>query len=87
MPSEGSPRITFRCPAEVIEAMDACIASRNRSQSHDREWNRSDWIIAAIADKLNKTGYGRHKKLEIIIEHVEDNMPREVSGDIDELMS
>lgn len=87
MPSEGSPRITFRCPQELLDAMDCCIQARNKKQSHDREWNRSDWLIQAMTDLLNKAGYGRKMKLGIKAVKVDDNMPREVEGDIDELMT
>lgn len=84
--SLGTPRITIRVPEVLIEAMDSVIKSRNQAKAADREWSRTDWIVEAITEKLNKTGYGRKLKLGIRAIKYDDNMPREVEGDVDELM-
>lgn len=86
MPSLGSPKVVVRVPQEVIDAIDACVESRNEHQSADRPWTRSDWIVEAITDRMNKTGYGRGDKLQIKAVKVDDNAPREIEGDIDALM-
>jgi hypothetical protein len=86
MPSKGSPQVAVRLPQEVIDAIDACVESRNNAQGWDREWKRADWLVEAIVEKLNKTGYGRKLKLGIKAVKVDDNMPRELEGDIDALM-
>ena len=50
----GSPRIVLRLPAELIDTIDDCIASRNQ-QSRGQPMNRSEWIRAAINEKIAKT--------------------------------
>lgn len=87
MPSKGTPRYTFRIPQELMDAIDGCIKSRNKHKADDRPWDRTDWMIAAITEKLSKTLRDRRQSKHVKAYKTEENEPREVFGYADELVS
>jgi metal-responsive CopG/Arc/MetJ family transcriptional regulator len=51
--SKGSPLLTIRIPAELLQLVDQAIA-RSVDTRRDGPWNRSSFIVKAIAEKLAK---------------------------------
>ncbi len=81
MPSKGSPRVTLRIPADAVDLIDEEIERRNRRQSHDRPWTRTDWFLAAVAEKLGKAERGRGEKVKVEIPAADAGFAREVRID------
>ncbi len=51
--AKGSPVITVRIPAELLELVDDIIA-RSADTRRDGPWTRSSFIVAAIEEKIEK---------------------------------
>lgn len=53
MASRGSPVVTVRIPAELLELVDEIIA-RSADTRKDGPWTRSSFIVKAIEEKIAK---------------------------------
>jgi hypothetical protein len=51
--SRGSPLVSVRIPAELLELVDQVVA-RSVDTRPDGPWTRSSFIVAAIEEKLKK---------------------------------
>lgn len=51
--SRGSPLVSVRIPAELLELLDHAVA-RSVDTRRDGPWTRSSFIVAAIEEKLKK---------------------------------
>jgi hypothetical protein len=51
--SRGSPLVSIRIPAELLELVDQAVA-RSADTRRDGPWTRSSFILAAIEEKLKK---------------------------------
>lgn len=51
--ARGSPTITFRLDDALMDDMDVAIDSRNE-RTRETPWTRTDFIRAAIREKLDK---------------------------------
>jgi hypothetical protein len=51
--AKGSPVLSIRIPAELLELVDRAIA-RSVDTRKDGPWTRSSFIVAAIEEKLKK---------------------------------
>jgi hypothetical protein len=76
--SSGSTRITIRIGDAMLGIMDAEIEKHNSHPACQEEWNRTDFIMQAIAEKLSHFGRGRKDGSQVSQFHTDKNMPREV---------
>jgi hypothetical protein len=51
--AKGSPIVTLRIPAELLELVDEIIA-RSAQTRRDGPWNRSSFIVATVEEKIKK---------------------------------
>ena len=51
--ARGSPILSIRIPAELLELVDQAVA-RSVDTRKDGPWTRSSFIVAAIEEKLKK---------------------------------
>lgn len=51
--SRGSPLVSLRIPAELLELVDQTVA-RSMDTRKDGPWTRSSSILSAVEDKLKK---------------------------------
>jgi hypothetical protein len=72
-------------PQEWIDLIDELIKQRNAMMPAEREWDRTDWLYSAIAEKFAKTARGRGKKMKVSVNKPDDNKPRELEGDVSKL--
>jgi hypothetical protein len=56
--SAGSPRVTLRIPAPLLDRIKEAI-ERNNQRVKDEPWVYNTWIIDAIRDKLAHQDRGR----------------------------
>lgn len=63
--NKGSTRVTVRVGDELLERIDAALAKRNDLGGGVEEWKRTDWIIAAIVEKLNHSQRSRRKDSKV----------------------
>jgi len=63
--SRGSPKIVVRVSAELLQQLDLDLATRNENTRHEL-WERSDWVRAAIREKLDhrRRSRGRTRKVK-----------------------
>jgi len=78
--SKGSKRVTIRVGEELLELIDEAIERHNAVPGIAEHWNRSDFIIKAIEDKLNHGHRSAKRDREVRVIKVDDNMPREVEA-------
>jgi hypothetical protein len=51
--ASGSPILSIRIPAELLELVDQAVA-RSVATRKDGPWTRSSFILAAVEEKLKK---------------------------------
>lgn len=56
--SQGSPIVPIRIPPLQLAAIDAAIASANKSTKGE-PYTRSSWILFAIQDKMEHLARGK----------------------------
>jgi hypothetical protein len=59
--SKGSPLLSLRVPAELLDLVDDTVA-RSVHTRKEAPWTRSSFIIAAIEEKLKKMARSSGKK-------------------------
>lgn len=59
--SKGSPVVTLRVPEEELARLDAAILACN-SRRKGTPWSRTDFIMAAVREKLAKMARSRSSR-------------------------
>lgn len=77
--NKGSTRITVRVGDEMLGLVDAYLESRLVSKADLEPWNRTDFIMAAIAEKLSHVHRSRKTGMAVRQEKVDPYRPREVT--------
>ena len=58
--SLGSPKIVVRVPQELLDIIEDCVAGHNL-HTRGKEIGVSEWIRAAICEKVAKTRRGQKR--------------------------
>jgi hypothetical protein len=59
--SKGNPIVCMRLNAEYLDVLDALVLHHNATTPGEI-WTRSDWIMAAIYEKLAKLARSRGRR-------------------------
>lgn len=76
--SKGSTRITIRIGDDLLEEIKATVHRRNNAKNQKKHWDKTEYIIEAIVDKLNHDRRSRSDAERFRHSKPDDNMPREV---------
>jgi len=76
--NKGSKRITVRLGSDLIDMIDDALKTRNEKAVLCDDWNRSDFIVRAIVDKLNHNHRSCGRNLKVVIVKRGENAPTEV---------
>lgn len=76
--SIGSKRVTVRVGDDLLDLIDEAVERHNQAPGSIDIWNRSDFIIKAIEDKLNHGHRSARRERQVEVIKVDDYLPREV---------
>jgi len=60
--SAGSPRIVLRVQGEMLARIHAAVEKRNQQPGAVRDWNVTEYVKQAIADKLSHDARSRARR-------------------------
>lgn len=76
MANKGSTRVTVRVGDDLLDLIDAALDIRNEKAVLSEQWNRTDFIIKAIQDKLNHGHRSCKRDITVTVEKVGEYEPR-----------
>jgi len=79
--NKGSTRVTVRLGDDLIELIDEALAIRNERAVLLDNWNRSDFIVKAIEEKLNHLHRASRREIKVSVNKIGEYIPREVEVD------
>jgi type II secretory pathway predicted ATPase ExeA len=78
--NKGSKRVTVRLGDDLIELIEDYLRERLERAGCEPQ-NMSDFIVTAIADKLNHVHRSRRCKSKVTVDKIEEYLPRLVIFD------
>lgn len=78
--SKGSARVTVRIGDDMLSLVDEYLRLRNLQSCVD-PWNRTDFVMAAIAEKLSHAKRSRKERGRVRQFKSEENVPRTIKVD------